>query len=243
MAKQFDDMLRKLQKDADENPAAAELLSAFMEKCASLGKNPSEDELERVFQECLIEQLSGAFSSTDTDLSENSEGIKDYMESTCRQVREVFDQEGWHYGEVLSRSDYVVYEMGFGLRNCRVRMRAGIEANPKVCRIDAILPISADNIYEYILCQIIARENYPKRFGALQYDANDGEISYRYSYPIQNGFYKDDFKQLFLTVATSADSCYEIIKNACVGKFRGKEITEILTKVNDLVSDLSEYEE
>lgn len=119
-------------------------------------------------------------------------------------------------------------------------MRLCVEALPKVCRIDAIYPIAADKIYDYLLCKAIAKENYPRRFGSLQYDEHDGEVSYRYSYPIGHGVYKDDLKQIFLAVISSAVDSYTEVKKHCVGKYRSKEIDDILKRVNALVSDLSD---
>ena len=44
-------------------------------------------------------------------------------------------------------------------------------------------------------------------------------------------------------MASSAANDYEEIKNYCVGKFKSKEINEILKNVNRLVSDLSDDDE
>ena len=52
--------------------------------------------------------------------------------------------------------------------------------------------------------------------------------------------YKDDLKRIFLAVANSASDSYAEIKKHCVGKYKAKEINDILKKVNALVSDLSD---
>ena len=86
----------------------------------------------------------------------------------------------------------------------------------------------------------MAKENYSKRFGSLKYDERDGEISFEYSYPIGHGVYQDDLDRVFHAVVSSAAGAYEMIRKYCVGKFKNKEINEILQKVNALVSDLSD---
>lgn len=43
-------------------------------------------------------------------------------------------------------------------------------------------------------------------------------------------------------MTSSAAENYEEIKRCCVGKFKSKEINEILKKVNRLVSDLRDDE-
>jgi len=216
-----------------------EVIKALMAKREELGEDPSDDEVSKALHDCIIGQLAGALgvSGEDVELTEEDQA---FMSEAIEKTKELFANEGWHYSERITRPDLVVFEMGFGLKGCNLRMRVHIENNPKVCRIDANLPITADSTYDYILCKAIAKENYPRRFGALQYDENDGEVSYRYSYPITHGVNIDDLKRVFLAVASSAAESYETIKKCCVGKFKSKEINEILNKVNKLVSDLTD---
>ena len=72
----------------------------------------------------------------------------------------------------------MLYELGFGVKGVNLRIRIHVEADPDVCRIDAVLPISADSTYEYPLCKVLAKENFAKRFGSFKYDERDGEITY-----------------------------------------------------------------
>lgn len=114
--------------------------------------------------------------------------------------------------------------------------------NPRCIRIQAVLPTSADQTFDYPLCKAIAKLNYPKRYGALQYDERDGEVCYEYSYPITHGVFKDDFKMLFGIVTSSATDEYKMLRNYCAGKFSRTEVRDILIKVNDLVNELNDDE-
>lgn len=239
MANLFDKMIEDLKKanGGEED----EVITALRAKREELGDNASEKDIAEAIQSCLMEQLSGVLESNDDDepvvLSEEN---KNYMDKATAAVKEFLDDNNWHYGTRELRSDLVLYELGFGVRNVNLRVRIHVEADPNVCRIDAILPISADATYEYPLCKVLARENFAKRFGSFKYDERDGEITFEYSFLARRGIFKDDLETYFHAVVSSAVSSYDDIRKCCVGRFKGKEVNEILKKVNDLVSDISE---
>lgn len=229
----------KNDDDFDE-ATAGELIGLLEAKRDELGPEATDDELQRGIRQVLMEHLASSIGS-DEEI-ELDEDQAEYMKQSIETVKEIFEEEGWHFSERSLRADLQVFEAGFGGSNCRIRMKVTVEANPDVCRFQAILPITAESIYAYPLCEEIVRFNYPKRFGALQYDERDGEICYEYSYPIGHGINKEEFKTLFLAVISSADDSYETMRKCCVGKFKRKEVREILLKVNDLVNDLNEDE-
>ena len=232
------DLIEKLKND-ENRPAQADALIPLLEaKQAELGDDATEEQMDQAIQECIMAHLVGSFGVSDDGTS--GEETQEFMRSATKAVKSFFDEEGWHYSERISRPDLVVYELGFSLKNCSLRMRVHVEAVPRVCRIDAILPITADKTYDYLLCKAIAKENYPRRFGAMQYDERDGEVSYRYSYPIGHGVYTDELKRIFLAVANSASLSYAEVKKHCVGRYKKKEIQEILQSINILLNDLSD---
>lgn len=239
MANLFDKMIEDL-KNANGGEED-EIITALRAKREEMGDDASEADIAEAIQSCLLEQLSGALGSNDDDepvvLSEKN---KDYMAKATAAVKEFLEENDWHYGTREIRPDLVLYELGFGVHNVNLRIRIHVEADPNVCRIDAVLPISADSTYEYPLCKVLAKENFAKRFGSFKYDERDGEITYEYSFLARHGIFKDDLDVYFHAVVSSAVSCYDDIRKCCVGRFKGKEVNEILKKVNDLVSDISE---
>lgn len=217
-----------------------EVITALRAKREELGDDASEEDIMDAVQSLLLETLSEASSDDgDTPVVLTDED-KDHLEKATATVKEFLDDNNWHYSTRELRADLVLYELGFTVKNTNLRVRIHVEADPNVCRIDAVLPISADSTYEYPLCKVLAKENYSKRFGSFKYDERDGEIIYVHSFITDHGIFKDDLETYFHAVVSTAASSYDDIRKCCVGRFKANEITEILQKVNALVSDISE---
>lgn len=96
-----------------------------------------------------------------------------------------------------------------------------------------------DRVFAYPLCEKMAAENFPRRFGALQYDARDGELSYRYSFPITHGLHKDDFRTVFVAIIASANASYDMVKQYTVGSRRPTR-EEITCRAQELIIELDQ---
>ena len=171
------------------------------------------------------------------DHCQNASSERTYDEAVA-MVKLVLDKMGVHYISGQPTAEFTLFEMGMGVKSCNLRVRVVIEREPLVCRLDAILPINADALYAYLLCEKIVEMNFPKRYGALQYDKKDGEVSYRYSFPISHGLHEDTFEIILLTIATSAAGEYEVIRKMCVGKLNASEIEAVCERLESLLSDL-----
>lgn len=235
MANLFDKMIEDIKKvnGGEED----ETITALRAKRAELGEDASEEEIVAAIESCLREQLSGISSDGELVFSDED---RDYMKKATDAVKKFLDGNDWRYGVHELQENFVVFDFGFTTNGVQMQIRINVEANPNVCRIDAVLPISADATYEYPLCKVLAQENYSKRFGSFKYDERDGEVSFQYSFLARHGIFQDDLETYFDAVVGSVVTCYNNIRKCCVGRFKSKEVTEILKKVNDLVSDISE---
>jgi len=231
MTNRLDELIEQTKKDGMDD-----LTAALMAKKAELGDEPSEEEVDAAIHEALMAQLTGLMPG----IQESAD--PEYMDKAVNTIKGIFDEQGWHYSPRTVRPDVTVFELGFTINKTNVRIRVYVEDMPKVCRIDAILPITAEEVYAYPLCKTLVKINYPKRFGAFHYDDSDGELTYRYSFPIGHGLYKDDFMMAFRAVLHSAvdDDDYPEIKKCATGKFKNRDKNEILNNVNNLVDDITD---
>lgn len=217
-----------------------ELIVSLRAKSAELGDDPSDEEVAEAVHACIMEHLGRAFQPGDDVPFALDEEDTEYMEKAGEVVKDFLEENDWHYTTREPRPDLTLYELAFGVRGINLRVRIHVETAPRVCRIEAVLPISADATYEYPLCKALASQNYPRRFGSFKYDERDGEITYEHSFITRDGICKEDFGTYFHAVIHAAISGYNDIRKCCVGRFKGRELSDILKKVNDLVSDLSE---
>ena len=161
-----------------------------------------------------------------------------YLMYAKKQVTDFFEREDWNYREIITRPDLIAWELGMTADHFTVRMRVAAEADPRVCRIDAILPAAVNPVYDAILCKEIVKLNQPLRYGAFQYDESDGELSYRYSFPTQNGLYSDDLSRIFMAVLLTAKREFSKLQKYAVGKFTRAEEKQIQDYIERLMQDL-----
>ena len=186
---------------------------------------------------------AGAFGDDESAMAllhKMDHGTEQFLERAEADVIAFFEKHQLHYVRRAPEQAIVIYELPFRTKNINYLVRVILEAEAKACRIDAVYPFSAEKIYEYPLCRAIAKENFRYRYGALQYDERDGEISFRYSYSISHGVYEDELGRSFECVLRSAENSYAVVQKNCVGKYKRNEAKEMLNEFHALVDDLNE---
>ncbi len=243
MANLLDKMIEELKEanDGEDN----EMIRTLMEKREELGDSPSRKEVAQAVQSCLKKQESKNFEDEEETNGNNgedevilSEEEKEYMKKATATVKEYLNDNHWRYTIRVLRKKALFFELRFGVKNFQMILRIYVEVDPNICRVEAVLPISADPIYEYPLCKLLEKESYNKLFGSFKYDERDGEITYEHGFLTRNGIDIEDLATYVNVVYTSATSAYNDIRKCCVGKFKDSEVNEILNKVNDLVNDI-----
>ncbi len=244
MANLLDKLIQDLldSNGGEETPTVV----ALRAKRDELGDDVSEQEARDAALSVLMQFMptdgsddagSSSSSSSDDDIQLTSKDIA-CMEATKAMIVEYLHDEEWHYSTSSLRKDVFIFEFGCTLKSVSLRIKIYVEGDPNVCRIVVYLP-SADAIYAYPLCKLLAKENYSKRFGSFKYDERDGEVCYEYSVLTENGLTKDDFERYLNACLGSAANGYADIRRYCVGRFKRAEVDEILEKVNDLVNDIN----
>ena len=234
--------IAKLEEDHDRDELNERLLQMLLEKQQELGDDISEEEAAEaaceIFKEHLMEAMRNAVLHEEED--EEEEEWSETMEEAMEVIRRVFRDHGWKYREYIHQEGVKAFELGIRENNKLLHMKVYLENAAKICRIDAVFPFQAEREFAYPLCEKLMRENYPRRFGALQYDAEDGELSYRDSFVIRHGLHEDDFELVFLAVMTSAYASYDAVKQCAVGRFRKMERDAIICKAQKLIIELDQ---
>lgn len=234
--------IERLRNNKTLSAQADVLIPRLEAKQAELGDGATEVQVEQALKECFSAYFGERIGLLDDDAL--SEEEQRFMDESAATVKSFFKELNWSYDELNSVPGNVAYIMGLTVQgNVTLRILVQISALLQVCTINILFPISTDKTYDYLICKAIAGENYLVRYGALQYDATDGEVSYRYSYPITHGLYMDDFRIIFLAMVNSANNFYAEIKKHCIGKYNKKEVNEIFKKIEALVNGLSGVDE
>ena len=242
MMNKLQEAIAKLEADPVRNEQNERLLQMLQEKQLELGSDPSEEEVERAIRQVISEHLMYALKekmSRETDCDEEDVWDEE-MDENMQVVRGVFREMDLHYRDYVHQKGVRAFELGISNHGKTLRMKVYLEMSPRVCRIDAIFPFQADEVFAYPLCERLAKENFPRRYGALQYDERDGELSYRYSFPITHGLQEDDFRTVFLAVIASAHASYDVVKQYAVGRFRRAERDAITCRAQKLIIELDQ---
>jgi len=231
--------IAKLEADTDRNELNELLLSMLYAKAEELGEDPSDEEAEEAVNQVrteLLMQILRCKQATEADNYDWDEDTRDNMVL----IRSVFEDMEVRYREYVPQQGVYAFELGLTTDGKKLNMKVYLEEDPKVCRIDAVYPFQAEPEFVYPLCLKLAAENYQRRYGALQYDASDNELSYRYSFSVKHGLYEDDFRGAFLAVVASAHASYDVVKQYAVGRFRRADREEIICKAQKLIIELDQ---
>lgn len=236
--------ISRLIEELEAMPQTASIISfisLLKQKQEELGENLTQEQQKAAVQECLKVHTAmvrkGVFGNTDNMTEEEEK----FFSESLAVVKEFLDENKLSYRMTGNRSRYKVFSFEMQMPAANLHMKIAIGLDPRSCRVDAELPITADKSYEYLICRAICEENYMKRYGAFQYDETDGTLSYRYCFPITHGLYKDDLEKIFLSVAQAGELGHKTLKKHCVGKYKDDELESILEKLNVLVSEISDY--
>lgn len=235
------DMIAKLEADMDRSELNERLLQMLLEKQQELGDDISDEEAEEAAGEVFKEHLLEALRSVVPDVEvEDEEDWNETMEDAMEVVHRVFRKRSWKYRDYTHQKGVKTFELGIRENGKLLHVKVYLESSAKVCRIDAVFPFMAERDFAYPLCQMLMKENYPRRFGALQYDERDGELSYRYSFPIRHGLHEDDFQTVLMAVMASAYASYDVVKLYAVGRFRKPERDTITCRAQKLIIELDQ---
>ncbi|MEF2836966.1 MAG: YbjN domain-containing protein [Oscillospiraceae bacterium] len=234
--------IAKLEADMDRSELNERLLQMLLEKQEELGSDISDEEAEEaageVFKEHLLEALRSVVPHVEDD--SDDEEWSEIMEDAMEVVHRVFRKRGWKYHDYTHQKGVKAFEMGIRENGKQLHVKVYLESAAKVCRIDAMFPFQAERDFAYPLCEKLMKENYPRRFGVLQYDERDGELSYRYSFSIRHGLHEDDFQNLLMAVMASAYASYDVVKQFAVARFRKPERDTIICQAQKLIIELDQ---
>jgi len=231
------EMIVELEENVHRSDLEDKLLQALKNKEQAIGEDTTDEQIEEEIGQVIMEQMIGMLTADtpDSDPESNPD-----LEDSIQVVRKVFADKDLHYQEYQHQKGVRAFMLNMTSKGRKLHVKVYLEAFPKVCRIDAIYPFVADAALVYPLCEKMLQENYPRRFGALQYDSRDGELSYRYSFPITHGLHEDDFRTVLMAVLATADSSFEAVRQFAVGRFRKPQRDEIISKAQRLIIELDQ---
>ena len=235
------EMIATLEADDERGEMNDRLLEMLRKKQQELGEDVSDEKAEDATAEIVAKLLMEALGDGVPDLEAADEDVwTETMQEAVDVVHRVFRRKNWKYRDYTQQKGVKAFELGLRENGKLLHVKVYLEAITKVCRIDVVYPFLAEREFVYPLCEKLAKENYPRRYGALQYDAEDGELSYRYSFPIRHGLHEDDFVNVLMAVMASAHASFDVVKQYAVGRFRRAERDAITCQAQKLIIELDQ---
>lgn len=82
--------------------------------------------------------------------------------------------------------------------------------------------------FTYPLYVKVAKENYRRRYSALQNNETNGELCHDYSFSFGYGLYEDDFRTASMAVLVPVNNRYDTVKQYAVVRFHQAACEEII---------------
>ena len=235
------EMIATLEADEDRGEMNDRLLQMLREKQQELGDDVSDEKAEDATAEIVAKLLMEVLGDGVPNLEETDGDVwNKTMQEAVDVVHRVFRKKNWKYRDYTQQKGVKSFELGLREDGKLLHVKVYLETITKVCRIDAVYPFQAERAFIYPLCEKLVMENYPRRYGALQYDERDGELSYRYSFPIRHGLHEDDFMRVLMAIMASAHASYDVVKQYAVGRFRRAERDTITCQAQKLIIELDQ---
>lgn len=199
----------------------------------------ADDEAAEVALEQVRRQLHLQLSDSGSFYDEKTRKWDKEMEGFISLVRDTFEEMDLPVREYSNSWNVFVFEGEIRKNGNPILMRTCLDQEEHVCYIFAVYPFTASPVLFYPLCAKLVEENYNKPFGTLHYNAEDGEISCRYGFRMNDDFRKEDFRKVFLEVAQSAGDSYGAVKQYASGIFRRAERNHIICAAQKLLIALA----
>ncbi len=238
-----DDLLKQLEELGTDE--AKEIIEFVNKKKAELGDAATDEDFKELIEDFLLKQITSLFSDLfdddeEDEEDEEAENIDPKLSANCKFVEGFFEKNDWHIDKVISRSDVAVYKANLYNAGVELKLSIQLTTDPYECSITALLPIKANTAFEYPLCKYLAKRNNTLRYGSFLYDERNLSISFYHRFFLNNDLDLNEFEIFFHIIASTSFKTFEDIRKYCMGEFDESIRDEILTEVNELVTDLYE---
>lgn len=230
--------IANLEADSNRTDTEDQLLMMLYEAREVLGMDVSDEEAENAVIEARKELLRRILYRQ--SFGDEEPVWSTWMDKNVDEVRRAFAKMGLDVKEYIPQKGEFVFEADLCINDRQLTMRVCLEEDAGVCQIDAVYPFWADDKFMIPLSLKLKQENSTRRFGALKNDENNRRISWQYVFQITHEVYKDDFRNAFMAVAMSADSCYDAVKRYACGCFNKAEREYLICCAQQLIIELDQ---
>jgi len=180
--------------------------------------------------------LSPLMDNQDAETKEKILVIRQILEDADLTYEEHFDENAHRFVMNFASED--------NPQVFRAEIMLMLDETPSVCVITVYYPFRGDRKFVYPLSEKILELNYGKRYGGLQYDYRDQELSYRYLFflPDQQ-FDKKLFTYIFKMVLRSADDRYDELNRYACGRLSLQQRKKVICNCQRTIIELSMMDE